>query len=184
MKFTKKIIGAVLLSVIGFTLFAEEIKEKAYLEVEIDGKIQGKWCDFYGLDEYDRNGNLIHEKSSYGYEFWYEYDKNGKKVHTKNSAGDEWWLEYDKNGNMIHEKNSDGKEWWHEYDKNGKKVHGKNSAGHEWWYEYDKNGNVIQKTYNAGPIYIYIYILEYWDDGKTLKRKITYSLLWKIKCMY
>lgn len=107
--FTKKIITAVLLSVIGFTLFAEEIKEKAYLEVEIDGKIQGKWCDFDRLVEYDRNGNEIHEKHSYGKEYWYKYDKNGNEIRCENSSGT-----------------------------------------------------------------IYIRILEYWDNGKTLKKDITY----------
>lgn len=194
MQFTKKIIGAVLLSVIGFTLFAEEMKEKAYLEVEIDGKTQGKWCDFDRLVEYDRtgkrvhvksstgdewwwyeydkNGNMIHEKCSDGYECWNEYDKNGNKIHSKDSDGTEWWNEYDKNGNNIHAKWSAGYEWWNEYDKNGNKIHSKCSDGTEWWYEYDKNGNVTQTIGNGGSISIYI--LEYWDDGKTLKREISY----------
>lgn len=56
----------------------------------------------------------------------------------------------------------------------GNLIHGKNSDGKEWWHGYDKNGNVIQKTCNACPIYIYIYILEYWDDGKILNRDIIY----------
>lgn len=107
--FTKKIITAVLLSVIGFTLFAEEIKEKVYLEVEIDGKIQGKWFDFFKLVEYDRNSNKVYEKSLYTGELWNEYDKNGNLIQQKDSVGT-----------------------------------------------------------------IYIHILEYWDDGKTLKKDITY----------
>lgn len=105
-------------------------------------------------------------------------------IHKKNSDGViEYWYEYDKNGNMTYRTMPDLSESWYEYDKNGNVIYWKNWEGHykvlgEWWYEYkwDKNGNLIQEEVSSDTNihFIYIHILEYWDDGKTLKKDITY----------
>ena len=95
------------------------------------------------LHEYDSNENLIHRKSSDGYEWWSEYDSNGKEIHLKDSNGYEIWREYDSDGNEIHFKDSDGYESWREYDSHGDLTHYKNSNGEEKWY--DSHGNSITK---------------------------------------
>ena len=71
------------------------------------------------IREYDTNGNLIHHRTSDGYEVWCEYDNNGKCIHSRDSDGYEWWREYDTNGNLLHSRDSNGYEWWYEYDTNG-----------------------------------------------------------------
>ena len=72
------------------------------------------------LYEYDSNENLIHRKSSDGYESWREYDSNGKVIHSKISNGFEYWYDYDSNGNLIHSKYSNGVENW--YDSKGNSI--------------------------------------------------------------
>ena len=63
------------------------------------------------IAEYDKKGNLIHNKDSSGNEYWYEYDKKGNLIHYKDSNGDEYWNEYDEKSNLIHHKDSNGDEW-------------------------------------------------------------------------
>ena len=53
---------------------------------------------------YDSNGNMIHSKTSNGFECWHEYDSNGNTIHSKTSNGFECWYEYDSDGNVIHTK--------------------------------------------------------------------------------
>jgi hypothetical protein len=96
----------------------------------IDWAIRNNWIDNFDLDDldnvqgdfngyiswlrtnkgvmtkFDSNGNMIHFKSSNGYEKWYKYDSTGNMVHFKSSNGYEKWQEYDSNGNLIHFKNS------------------------------------------------------------------------------
>ena len=149
--------------------------DKAYIEIEIDGEMLGKWMEFCNhweynpdgkeiyhkradsdgdiiesWDEYDRNGNCIHKKDSDGWEVWYEYDRNGKLIHKKDSDGREAWYEYDLNGNKIHKKSSGGDEWWAEYDRNGNCIYEKDSDGTEAWHEYDRNGNCIYEKDSDG----------------------------------
>ena len=77
--------------------FSQEIGDKVYKEVEVNGEKLFKWLKYSYLTEYDINGNMIHKKWSDGDELWYEYDSNGNKIHEKWSDGDEWWYEYDSN---------------------------------------------------------------------------------------
>ncbi len=95
---------------------AQNLGDRLYKEVAVDGKTLYRWVDYYSLDEYDSKGNEIHYKSSSGYEKWYEYDSRGNQIHYKSSSGYEEWYEYDSRGNKIHYKNSDGYEYWNEYD--------------------------------------------------------------------
>lgn len=175
--------------------------DKAYIEIEIDGEMLGKWMEFKELTEYnpdgkevyrktaasdgtisetwyeyDRNGNCIYTKYSSGREWWHEYDRNGNCIHEKDSDGTEIWGEYDRNGKLIHIKSSDGREWWYEYDRNGNKIHAKHSDGTEWRYEYDMHGNMIREIWKPkdGKSEITVYILEYYTDSTTVKTKTQY----------
>lgn len=176
MKF-KKIICTVFIILAGTALFATEIGDKVYMEVEIDGDKVGKWVTFCVIEEYDANGWLIYEnsfneetryerdkygskiyqKSPDGSEIWFEpkYNKNNKLIYRKSSTGIEEWLEYDKNGEMIHYKKSDGTEEWYEYDSKGNCIHIKQSDGIEVWKEYDNKGNLVHTKRSNG--------LEFWD---------------------
>ena len=144
MKF-KKIICIVFIFLVGTAVFATEIGDKVYMEVEIDGDKVGKWVAFCIIEEYDVNGWLIYE-NGFNKETRYERDKYGSKIYEKLSDGSETWFEpkYDKNNKLIYRKSSTGIEEWFEYDKNGKMIHCKKSDGTEEWYEYDSKGNRIR----------------------------------------
>ena len=94
--------------------FAQNVGEKVYKEVTVNGETLSKWLEVTSLEEYDSKGNHIYYKNSNGYEAWSEHDSRGKEIHYKDSYGYERWSEYDSNGNMIHYKNSYGKEEWSE----------------------------------------------------------------------
>ena len=172
MKF-KKIICIVFIILAGTAVFATEIGDRVYMEVEIDGDKVGKWVAFCIIEEYDVNGWLIYEnrfnketryerdkygskiyeKLSDGSETWFEpkYNKNNKLIYRKSSTGIEEWFEYDKNGKMIHCKKSDGTEEWYEYDSKGNRIRTKQSDGIETWMEYDNKGNLVHaKTSDGG----------------------------------
>ena len=195
MKF-KKIICIVFIILAGTAVFASEVGDKVYMEVEIDGDKVGKWVAFCIIEEYDVNGWLIYEnrfnketryerdkygskiyqKSPDGSETWFEpkYDKNNKLIYRKSSTGIEEWFEYDKNGKMIHCKKSDGTEEWYEYDSKGNLVHAKTSyVGNEIWSKYDKTGNTCITEFKNGVVFISK--SEYYEDGKTLKKVMVYA---------
>ena len=69
----------------------------------------------YPIIDYDKKGNLIHYKTSDGYEYWKDYDKKGNLIHSKNSNGYEYWKDYNKEGKLIHYKDSNGYEYWKDY---------------------------------------------------------------------
>lgn len=74
---------------------AQNLGDRCYKEVIVDGEALYKWVDYADFTEYDINGKEIHWKSSGGYECWYEYDANGNEIHRKDSDGSEYWFEYD-----------------------------------------------------------------------------------------
>jgi len=200
MKF-KKIICTVFIILVSTALFATEIGDKVYMELEIDGDKVGKWVTLSAIQEFDANGWLIYEnsfneetryerdkygskiyqKSPDGSEIWFEpkYNKNNKLIYRKSSTGiEEWlcteeWYEYDSKGNCIHIKQSDGIEVWKEYDNKGNLVHIKRSNGLEFWDKYDKTGNTCISESSSGNVYIDKY--EYYEDGKTLKKVMVYA---------
>ena len=53
---------------------AQNLGDRCYKEVTVDGETLYKWVDYAGFTEYDINGKEIHGKSSGGYECWFEYD--------------------------------------------------------------------------------------------------------------
>ena len=76
-------------------VYAYELGDKVYKEVMVKGETVSKWVILESVTEYDRQGNEIHYKSSYGTERWYEYDSKGNKIHFKDNKGKECWHEYD-----------------------------------------------------------------------------------------
>ncbi len=87
--------------------FAQEIGEKVYKEIIIDGKKINKWLVVYGFADYDDKGNSIYYKTE-DEEWWYDIDDKGNTIHSKSSDDFECWFEYDDKGKKIHEKYSDG----------------------------------------------------------------------------
>jgi len=153
--------------------------DKAYIEIEIDGEMLGKWMEFGSLTEYNPDGKEIYHKRA-GFdgtvtEYRFEYDRNGKLIHTKDSDGREAWYEYDRNGNCIYEKDSDGTEAWYEYDRNSKLIHGKYSGGWEWRAEYDRNGNYIHEKYSNGDEVWY----KYDRNGNRIHKKDSNGREWQ-----
>ena len=129
--------------------FAQEVGEKVYKDVVIDGEKVNKWLNVEEICLYDAKENIFYAKDYDGTEWWYDYEARGKLTHIKNSDGTEWWLDYDNKGNEIHGKSSDGTEWWFDYDTKGNKIHEKGSTGKniiDYWYYYD------------------------WEKGKKIKR--------------
>lgn len=200
MKLYKQIICTVFIILAGTAVFASEVGDKVYMEVEIDGDKVGKWVTFSAIKEYDINGsiiyrnyfnentgdcseiwfelkydknnNLIYQEDSEGTEEWLEYDKNGNMIHSKQSTGAEFWREYDSKGNCIHEERPDGIESCMEYDSKGNRIYEKSSDGYEVWYKYDKTGNTRIIEISSG--YVYIDKYEFYEDGKTPKKIMTY----------
>ncbi|MBO4385453.1 MAG: hypothetical protein J5817_00375 [Treponema sp.] len=128
-------------------------------------------------NEYDTNGNLIHQKASSEKgieEVWSEYDSNGKCIHQKSSSEEgleERWAEYDSNGKWIHFKKSDGYEEWIEYPSD-KICINKNSEGEESIEEADENNYVVHRhNFNGSDVW---FESEYHENGK---RKTVYTFI-------
>lgn len=152
MKKRTLIFAAAFIFLASLPVTAQELGEKIYKEVTVEGEQLYKWVEYSEITEYDLNGKEIHSKDSDGDEWWYESDSKGNEIHSKDSDGYEWWWEYDSNGKEIHYKTSSGYEEWYESDSNGNKIHSKNSYGCECWYEYTfhPNGNVkTEKVYST-----------------------------------
>lgn len=74
---------------------AQNLGDRCYKEVIVDGEALYKWVDYAGFTEYDINGKEIHGKYSDDTEYWYEYDAKGNRIHKKAFSGAEYWYEYD-----------------------------------------------------------------------------------------
>ena len=87
----------------GYKLIAKEFGEKVYRQVTVDDKKVGKWVVLVNVTKYDERGNDIYEKfldNDEIVEKWMEYDDCGNMIHWKTSDGYEHWfeIEYDENG--------------------------------------------------------------------------------------
>ena len=159
-----------LLILVGMNAFTQQLGDKVYKEVIVDGKKVNKWLMINALYDFDDKGDRTHAKFE-GEEWWYDHDTNGNTIHSKSSDGLEGWFEYDAKGNKTREKWSDGEEsfpeyddrgniicfrWsnglleWMEYDKKGKETHYKTSDGYEDWSEYDTKGDLIYQKWSDG----------------------------------
>ena len=160
----KKILLAATFCFINIVASSQNIGDKIYRKIEINGAVSRKKLEVTYIAEYNENGNLIHSKDESGYERFYNYDSKGNLLYQKDTEGNESCYEYDEHGNVIHYKINHGYEYWNEYDSKGhkisykdsngqedlyeydssyKKVHVKNNNSNESWYEYDDNGNEI-----------------------------------------
>ena len=139
--------------------------------------------------EYDERGNIIHRKSSDGFEEWREYDEYGSIIHHKTvkpqGISREWWYDgledgdyWIRRGIRNRQRKSRGHdeseqtgpvvcETWIEYDERGNIIHRKNSDGFEEWREYDERGNIIHRRNSDG----YDGWFEYNDAGQPLREK-------------
>jgi len=90
-----------------FELFSQEIGDKVYKEINVDGKKQYKWLIYRGCEEYDLKGRVIVNKFSWEYkksgwnyssqpksDYYYVYDKHVKEI----------VYEYDANDRLVKEK--------------------------------------------------------------------------------
>ena len=133
---------------------------------------------------YDKNGNLIYEKSIHSLykettERWKEYDSNGNLIHEKDNKNFEKWYKYDNKGNLIYWKTSDNSECWQEYNEKNLLIHKKNKIdldgriGYlEEWYEYDSHGNLTITKGRNGINMVNEY--SYFPNGK-IKTKALFS---------
>ncbi len=166
---TKKIISIIFLFSILLSCSAEELGERIYKEITLNGEKYYKWLTYSQYTEFDEKGikvlekdkdhiSCIHEYNSQGFlihskfyifEDWYEYDLFGNciKQHSIDYyPSKETWKDFDINGNCIHEieiidniKN----EIWSDYNSKGKVIHKNiNNKEHHFW-DYDKEGNEI-----------------------------------------
>ena len=159
----------------------QQLGEKVYKEVIVDGQKVNRWIETVCIAEYDDKGDIIHSKFSSGEEYWYEYDAKGNLIHEK-WPDDEFWYEYDAKGNLIHEKLASGSDIWYEYDAKGNKIRVKDSNGVEIVYKYDVKGNIIyEKRSEAGDEWWYEYdkygtiIHEWTSDGYESKTVCKYD---------
>lgn len=168
----------------------------------IPGIMEASTNDIYY--EYDSQGHCTHimyvdKKGEVYVEEWYEFDKNGNVIHEKHTYNitstrtTENWYEYDNAGNAIYKKQKEtggsypnNYERWLKYDKHGNEIYEKYDTGGEssYHYEYDKYGNILYKeeiykysddngrTYKEGYTYEY-YTYEYYKNG-SIKRKVRY----------
>lgn len=170
------------------------LREASYKYDADENLIQKKISDldktqkYFGLNEYDSKGNLIHEKNecvddegSYKWERWYGYDEDGKIITEISEDGKEkssvwkYLYEYDANGNMISKKcvNEDGSddgnsETVYEYDSNGRKIREKTYYS-ETIYEYDDAGRLIHEKCDCFRGHEYFY--EYDKEGHLIHEK-------------
>ncbi|MCR5437112.1 MAG: hypothetical protein K6E97_08620 [Treponema sp.] len=167
-----------------FNIFAQNIGDKVYKEVEVNGEKLFKWLLYETLNEYNSDEKIIHKLTFEEKVYKSKYETG---ITAKTTIKTDWWYEYDVNGNLIHSKSSkDEEEWWYEYDSNGKEIHGKNSKGLEYWKEYDSKGNMIHEK-NSNNIDFWH---EYNSEGKEIHGKNSKGLEWwyeynsKGKCVH
>ena len=59
------------------------IASPIYKSFTVNGETVNLWVIESSVYEYDEQGNNIHYKISYGFEYWYEYDAKGNMIHSK-----------------------------------------------------------------------------------------------------
>ena len=165
--------------------FAQQLGERLYKEVVVDGQKVNKWVEVGSISIYDEKGNKIHEEKSNSDEYWYEYDAKNNLIHEKIFSGHEWfeenWFEYGAKGSKIHEKRTKkyfptNEERWYEYDNNGKLLSEKNSLNTTVkFFENDANGNIVHEYLSSND---YDCWYEYDNNGNLIHKKYDgYSMI-------
>lgn len=93
------------------------------------------------IDEYNKNGLLIHHKDSQE-EFW--MNEKEELIHSKTQLL-EVFYEYDDKGKLLKEYYTEGYEINYEYNRQGLLIEEKDNEGHRAIYSY-ANGVIVQKT--------------------------------------
>ena len=78
----KKIIVcfSILLALVVASGFGQDLGQKVYKEVTINGEIVKKWLKVTGIEDYDERGKSLYEKDTDGFS-QYEYDDKGNEIH-------------------------------------------------------------------------------------------------------
>ena len=56
-----------------------------YKSFTVNGETVSRWVIESSVDEYDEQGNIIHFKIFYDYEWLYEYDAKSNEIHYKDT---------------------------------------------------------------------------------------------------
>lgn len=113
--------------------------------------------------EFDKDGNLIHEIDAYGYEYELKYDRNGNTTYCKESQNGEMiaegWLTYYKDGSVKTKtlKDSEGYSVTYKYDKSGNVNYLEDSDGTIYRYYFDKTGRTIFANSSTGETVFFAY---------------------------
>ena len=144
-------------------LYAQNIGDVIYKEVDSNGYQEFKWVQYQVFQEFDSNGKLKHQIENDSPEKWYDYDENGKLIHLYDSTGYEETIEYDNEGLKTHAVSSNGIEYWFETDiENNKQTYSSdeyncNISGqiktyinkkYGWTFSYNGNQMIYQKFDN------------------------------------
>lgn len=171
----------------GLPLYAKSSANKKVVErklgqlftqkIKIGGKKVSCKLIFYGITEYDEDGNEVHMSTLNDRETFSEYDSKGKEVYHKtvsSSGTTESWYEYGENGNDVHiliiSDLLGQNDIYREYDASGNKIFeqvgGKLYGGTcKYWYDYDTDGKLIH--YKTSSDYEKWY--EYDEKGREIR---------------
>lgn len=203
MKIKKIIFASILSFCLSISLYAQNIGEKVYKELLIDGKTVNKWCEIKSIKECNEKGFVFHIATKDS-NIIYNYDKNDKIISDSNGgvweyddagnntvyknkkANYEIIYDYDKEGNKIHSLDSDKEEIWNEYDNSNSLLHAKinsiksdstNMEVTDQYYEYDKNKNIIHQYNITNNTQLSFEIISSYNQQNQLiyKKTITYE---------
>lgn len=142
MKIKKIIFASIFSTFLSLSLYAQNIGDRIYKELLIDGKTVYKWCDISSIKQFSETGKIKLEKNDHK-TIMYTYDENDRLI----SDTEGMIYKYDSVGNLIYFKNSSwNNELFYEYDDKGNKIHCISSKNYEDWFEYDNNNNLIHQS--------------------------------------
>ncbi len=104
MRFSKICIAVIILTMAFSSIFAQELGDKIYKELTVDGEKVSRLFKYDSFAEYDSKGNKIHHKAS-NWENWWKYDSKGNLLHRRTNYNEEEFYEYTywDNGNLKKE---------------------------------------------------------------------------------
>lgn len=166
----KKLVFCFVFLLCSFYIFAQNIGDKVYKEVTVDGKRVNKWLELCSEKKYNENGLLITDGRNY-----YEYDDKNNIVYYYEGYSLDYikeWHKYDSNGREIYFKCYkealmfgvyEDREEWYEYDENNNRIYEKHRSYEyykEYWNEYDSNCKITKRKCSDNTSEIFIYDLK------------------------